>query len=268
MLKKWVESSRGRTYYWIARKQNAPVLFFLHGLGADHTLFERQAGYFGEKFTLLAWDAPGQGASRPYSDATMLHQAVELKRILDQEGIQRCVLVGQSMGGMLAQLFIDHWPERVRAFVGIGTCPMDRSYYSKSDLKWLSRVGSLTRLFPFRMLHFSLAHRASRSFYGRANMRAALEIYDRKSLCGLMGDAYASLLKEMDEAKITCPAMLLVGEKDRVGKVRALCIAWHERMGIPLYRVRAAGHNANADNSRSANRLIHAFLNSLPPDVD
>lgn len=267
MFKKWVESPRGRTYYWMLPKPGAPMLVFLHGLGADHTLFERQAEYFRDQYALLAWDAPGQGASRPYREPTLLHQAVELKRILDQESILRCILVGQSMGGMLAQVFIDHWPERVRAFVGIGTCPMDRCYYSKSDLKWLSRAGSLSKLFPFRLLHYCVAHCTSRSFYGRANMRAALEVYDRRALQCLMGDAYATLVREMDSVRLNCPALLLVGEKDRVGKVRSLCAVWHVRAGIPLYRVRAAGHNANADNPRSANRLMHAFFNSLPPEI-
>ena len=42
MIERWVESDRGRTRYWISRVQGAPVLAFLHGLGADHTQFDRQ----------------------------------------------------------------------------------------------------------------------------------------------------------------------------------------------------------------------------------
>lgn len=267
MLKKWVESPRGRTYYWSSEKRNAPVLVFLHGLGTDHTLFERQVAYFRDGYAILAWDAPGQGASRMYTDATLLHQAVELKRMLDQEAVVQCVLVGQGMGGMLAQLFTDHWPERVRAFIGIGTLPTDPAYYSPADLRRLGRTGRLCGLLPFRLLHFCMAHRLSRSFYGRANARAAMEVYDHRTLAQLLRSACDTLVREMRPMRLECPGLLLVGEKDRVRGVRALCAAWHSRSGIPLYRVRAGGHNANADNPRSANRLMHAFINSLAPEI-
>lgn len=267
MEKKWVESSRGRTYYWISRRAGAPVLVFLHGLSADHTLFDKQIDYFRENYTVLAWDAPAHGASRPYADFTMLHCAVELKRVLDAEEIRRCVLVGQSMGGMIAQTFIAHWPERVRGFVGVDTCPMDPAFYSKSDRRRIGWAGKLARLYPFKTLHFGIARRSSRTVYGRANMRVALEAYSRRELCALMEAAYGAMLRELDAGLPSCPTLLLVGEKDRIGKVRAYCAAWRERTGAPLYRIRAAGHNANADNPRSANYLIHAFVNSLPLEL-
>ena len=264
MTEKWVETTRGTIHYWISRREGAPALVFLHGLTADHTLFDAQIEYFERAFTVLAWDAPGHGASRPYTDYNMLHCATELRRILDAEGIGRCVLIGQSMGGMLAQVFIDHWPERARGFVGIGTCPMDRSYYSKSDLGWIGRIGGIVKLFPFRSLHALIARGTSRTHEGRRAMRRMLSEYGREELCALIRRSYRGLLRGLEDANaIHCPTLLLMGEKDRVGKVRLYCRAWRDRENLPLYRIRDAGHNANADNPRSTNRLIRAFLNSL-----
>lgn len=267
MVERWVESSRGRTHYWISRKAGAPALVFLHGMTADHTLFDRQIEYFRQDYTVLAWDAPAHGASRPYEDFSFLHSVVELKRILDAEEIRRCVMIGQSMGGMQAQVFIAHWPERVRGFVGIDTCPTDARFYKESELRWLARVGGLCRLYPFKTLHFGIAHRSARTVYGRANMRVALEAYSRRELIALMGACYGAMAREVDAGIPQCPTLLLMGEKDRVGRVRAYCAAWHGRTGAPLYRVRKAGHNANADNPRSVNRRIHAFVNSLPVEI-
>lgn len=265
MKEKWVESPRGRVHYWISRRADAPALVFLHGLAADHTLFDKQIEYFRDQYTLLSWDAPAHGASRPYADFSMLHCAVELKRILDAEGIGRCVLIGQDVGGMIAQLFIDHWPERVRGFVGVGTGPMEAAFYAKDARRWIARAGKRARLYPFKLLHRALARGAARTLYGRATMRVALEVYDRRELCALLDACCGALLREMDAGLPHCPALLLAGEKDR--RARATGAAWRQRMELPLYRVRAAGRNACADNPRSANRLIHAFVNSLPLEI-
>ena len=268
MAEKWVESPRGRTHYWISRRPGAQVLVFLHPLAADHTLFDRQAEYFREKYTVLAWDAPGHGASRPYADLTMLHCAVELKRILDAEKIDRCVLVGQSLGGMIAQTFIAHWPERVRGFVGIGTWPMSAGFHKKTGLRRpLRRSLRLSPLYPFRTLHCALSRRAGRTLRARSSLRVAEEVFRRRELVALVRAVCASLLRELDAGLPACPTLLLVGERDRADGVRALCAAWRDRSGVPLYRVRAAGRCAAADNPRSANRLIHAFLNSLPLEL-
>ena len=267
MAEKWVESPRGRTHYWISRKPGAPTLVFLHPLAADHTLFDRQAEYFREEYTVLAWDAPGHGASRPYADFSMLHCAVELKRILDAERIDRCVLVGQSLGGMIAQTFIAHWPERVRGFVGVGVWPMDEAFFRKADLHRLRRAARAIRLCPFKSLHFLLSRRAGKTLRARAGLRVAAEVFRRRDLVALTGAACAALFREMDVGLPACPTLLLVGEKDRADGVRARCAAWRERTGAHLYRVRGAGRCAAADNPASANRLIHAFLNSLPLEL-
>lgn len=264
MTKKWIESARGAVCYWISRKTGAPVLVFLHGFGADHTLFAAQLEYFARAYTVIAWDEPGWGESRPYAECNMLHAATELRRILEAEGIERCVLIGHSLGGMLAQTFIDHWPEKVRGFVGIGTCPMDRSFYSRDVSARIERIPKLARLFPFRTLHAWIARRSCRSPQARAQMKRALRGYGRDELCALAWRDSRALVHGLEDARLVrCPVLLLVGEKDRVGRVRALCRAWRERTGAPLYRVRGAGHAAQADNPRSANRLIAMFLNKL-----
>lgn len=264
MTKKWIESSRGAVYYWISRKPGGPALFFLHGFGADHTLFQAQIEYFARTHTVIAWDGPGWGESRPYAECNMLHAATELRRILEAEKIESCVLIGHSLGGMLAQTFIDHWPERVRGFVGIGTCPMDRRYYSKGDLARIERFGKRAKLFPFRSLHALIALRSCRTGEGRARMRRALGQYSRAGLCALARRDSHGLLHALEDARaIRCPVLLLVGERDHVARTRALCQAWRERAGVPLYRVRGAGHAAHVDNPRSVNRLIGAFLNKL-----
>ena len=59
MIKKQVEDAQGAVAYWISDsvRPEKETLFFLHGLTADHTMFEQQIRCFDKGFNLIAWDA-------------------------------------------------------------------------------------------------------------------------------------------------------------------------------------------------------------------
>ena len=266
MTEKYVESLNGRTCYWISRPKSggaARCLVFLHGMTADHTLFEKQLEFFSADFTVLAWDAPAHGRSRPYRDPAYANAVGELERILAAENITRAVFIGQSMGGFHTQSFLTRHPETVEGFVGIDTCPYGEGYYSRSDRWWLRQVGWMSRLFPLRILKRSIAKAAAVTGYARKNMLRALAPYGKEELCRLMGLGFAGFLEENRDLRITCPVVLIAGERGGIGKARQYNRAWHEHTGFPLYWVKQAGHNANCDNPVEVNRIIAEFIAGL-----
>lgn len=65
MTEKYYESERGKVYYWITKKDTPLTLVFLHGLTANHHLFDMQTAVFSENYNTIVWDAPAHGKSRP-----------------------------------------------------------------------------------------------------------------------------------------------------------------------------------------------------------
>ena len=262
MEEKRYTSPRGTVHYWLRRQAGGerPCLVFLHGLLADHTLFEKQLEHFGRTYTVLAWDAPAHGRSRPCAPFYCAGAAEDLKGILDREGLESCVLLGQSMGGFIGQSFLLRWPERVRGFVGIDTCPYGEGYYSASDRWWLRQVGRMARLYPDGVLRRSVAKNAAKTPRAYENMLRSMAVYPKDELCRLLGIGMAGLLEENQDLEISCPVLLMAGEDDRTGKVRRYNRQWHERTGFPLYIVKGAGHNANLDQWEDVNCRIGQFL--------
>ena len=158
MQKAKIYDSIGNIAYWRSDvlDLSRDTLFFLHGLTGDHTMFEQQFSTFEEHYNIIAWDAPAHGESRPYSDFTYENAANGLKKILDECGIHMVVLIGQSMGGFIAQAFICRYPEMVKGFVAIDSTPYG-DYYSKSDIWWLRQIEWMSKLFPTKLLKSSMA---------------------------------------------------------------------------------------------------------------
>lgn len=265
MGEKFVKSLRGKVFYWISDKwdKKKQTVFFLHGLTADHTMFEMQVEYFSEKYNVIVWDAPAHGKSRPYTEFSYANAVEELDNILVENAIDKVILVGQSLGGYFSQSFIRSYPQKVTAFVGIDTTPYGEIYYSKLD-KWLLRqVEWMAHLYPYEMMKRAIAKQVSVTDYGYINMLSMLGQYSKNELCHLMGIGYAAFLDDNTDMNIECPVLILLGENDKTGKVQQYNKAWAKKTRYPLIIIKNAAHNANVDNPMEVNNAIEAFLERL-----
>ena len=264
MQKKIIDDSIGNIVYWKSDtfELTRYTLFFLHGLTGDHTMFEQQVPFFEDVYNIIAWDAPAHAESRPYLRFTYENASNGLKKILDECGVSNVVLIGQSMGGYIAQAFICRYPEMVKAFVSIDSTPYG-DYYSKSDKWWLRQIEWMSKLFPEKLLKSSMAKQNALSEIGRSNMASMIEGYRKAELCKLMGIGYAGFLDDNRVCELPCPVLLIVGEKDNTGKVKAYNKEWAKRTGYPLVWISNAAHNSNVDNPSVVNETIIGFIENL-----
>ena len=256
----------GSVHYWVdgTAGLDAVWLVFLPGLTADHTLFDAQTSHFSGKANCLVWDAPAHGASRPYPlDFTMDDYAGILRDILQVEGIVGPVLVGQSLGGYVAQAFVDLYPGEVAGFVSIDSAPLKRRYYPTWEVKALRHTKGMYQAIPWALLKPWGSVGAATTAQGRANMRSFMDSYAKREYVELAAHGYRMLADAVESGRaydIDCPALLLCGEKDRAGDVKPFNRKWTAGDGIPLVWVPGAGHNSNVDNPAFVNEQIERFL--------
>jgi pimeloyl-ACP methyl ester carboxylesterase len=94
-----------------------PVLILLHGLAAEGDHWLGVAAPLRRHFRVLVPDLPGFGSSQPPGGLSfrIADQAQRLEAWLDRLQIDRCTLVGNSMGAWIAAEFSSRHPDRVRA---------------------------------------------------------------------------------------------------------------------------------------------------------
>ncbi|MEZ4368899.1 MAG: alpha/beta hydrolase [Kofleriaceae bacterium] len=123
------------------RGDRGPAVVLANGLGGTYVAFEHLYDVLGD-YRVLCWDYRGLYASGPAADPranTVAHQVADLVELLDHEGIDRCVVVGWSMGVQVAfELTRDH-AERVAGIFAInGTA--GRAFHTVMSSRHLKRV--------------------------------------------------------------------------------------------------------------------------------
>ena len=257
--------SKGVIYYWVNELlKERKTLVFLPGLTADHRLFEKQVDYFESRYNIIVWDAPGHGASRPFTLSFSLEDKARwLHEILCAEGVEHPILVGQSMGGYVAQMYMQLYPHTVDAFVSIDSAPLQRQYLSGFEIWCLKHVENMYRWYPWKSLKSAGARGCAVSEYGRQLMYTMLSDYTHGEYASLAAHGYRILAEAIEQNlpyEIDCPAMLICGERDMAGSAKRYNIEWTKRTGIPLVWVPNAGHNANTDQPELVNTLIEKML--------
>ena len=79
--------------------------------------------------------------------------------------------------------------------------------------------------------------------------------------------AYDYFPRENKDAAFLFPVLILVGEKDSTGKVKAYCKAWAEQTGYPLHYIQGAKHFSNGDNPAQVNKEISCSMEGLKTDA-
>lgn len=99
--------------------RDAPALIMLHGFGSSLETWEPWARALSGQYRVIRLDLPGFGLTGPdstgdYSDARTL---AIIGTLMDQLGLPRAVLVGNSLGGRFAWEFAARYPQRVAKLV-------------------------------------------------------------------------------------------------------------------------------------------------------
>jgi 3-oxoadipate enol-lactonase len=167
----------------------APILY-LHSLGADLRIFDQVVARLPQR-PHLRFDLRGHGLSdAPAGDYAIAQLADDALRVLDAAGADKAVLVGVSVGGMVAlRAALDH-PERVAGLVLSNTAAKlgeEDVWRARMDTVFEQGVASLAdstlmRWFPEEFRHANPAMTA-----GLGNMIARTSAAGYAGVCAALG---------------------------------------------------------------------------------
>lgn len=202
-------------HYRLSGSVAAPrTLVFLNSLGSDFRIWDEVAAALAATYRVLQYDKRGHGLSdAPPAPYTMRDHTDDLASLLDALGIEKDVLIGVSVGGMIAQDFAAAYPTRVEGLVlcdtglKIGTAEIWNERIAAAEAGELARIapGALARWF-------------TKEFFKEqpAAGRGYLNMMVRTSSAGYAGTCAALRDTDLHEqtAALKVPALVLCGAED------------------------------------------------------
>lgn len=262
MTHKTISSNRGTVHYWINGSGEHSIVF-THGATMDHGMFQHQMDHFAQRYRVISWDVPLHGLSRPYKEFSLKHAADDLIQILNAENINRAHLVGQSMGAYIVQIAALDYPDRVVSLSIVDSSPIQFSYYSKLDRWLLSITPILLKLYPHGYLIRTIAAQVALNESARSYALDVLKTFTTREIAEIMAGVYAGLLQYDQDFRLPCPLLIIYGERDTSGKVKAYSDRWAKLENREMKVIPNAAHNSNMDNPEEFNKALEDFLQKI-----
>jgi pimeloyl-ACP methyl ester carboxylesterase len=109
---------------------SGPALLLLHGLGCEHTTWDPVIRQLARKYTVIAPDLLGHGASdKPRADYSVGGYANGMRDLLTVLGVDKVTVVGHSFGGGVAMQFAYQFPERCERLVLVSSGGVSREVH-------------------------------------------------------------------------------------------------------------------------------------------
>lgn len=162
-----------------------PVLLFVHGWQADHSVWHEVIRALGNETHVVAIDLRGSGESQNAAGPYELERfAADLREFIEMRGLAPVIVVGHSMGATVALRFAADAPELVSGLVLIAPVPASGGGYSEKGEAYLRATAGdpiavrnwLSRTFSSEPVETTLALLCAAA--AKTRPQAALESFD------------------------------------------------------------------------------------------
>jgi pimeloyl-ACP methyl ester carboxylesterase len=251
--------ANGETIFYIDEGAGPPVLF-IHSLGSNNSLYVDQIAALKDRYRCIAPDCRGHGASSYNGTFTVEEAAADHKAVLDHLGIDKCHIVGLSMGGPIALNFNTRWPDVAQSMVIIDSFARvragaeDRIYATQEAVAYLS------------MLEFGNQYAGDR-LMPTTPIDKLDELAAEIAKCP--SKAYVDTVRAIftydgigDLARVTAPTLVLIGDSDDATPMSESEFIRDGIAGSKIHVIADAGHLSTIDSPAEVTAELSAFLSA------
>lgn len=239
-----------------------PVMF-VHGFGEDGNVWDNQVEFLKDRYWLLVPDIPGSGRSEMINDMSMEGMAEVLHSIIHQENIEKCTVIGHSMGGYITLALVEHYWNHVNAFALFHSTAFpdteEKKETRKKGIEFIKQHGA----FEF------LKTTTPNLFSPNSKSQIPVLINDFIStLDSFTPDAlisyYHAMMKRPDRTNVLKttkdPVLFIAGEHDNAIPLNDVLKQCYLSEKSYIHILKNSGHMGMMEETEKANRMLEEFL--------
>ena len=218
---------------FIEQGQGQPLIL-LHGNGESCDYFEHQIAYFSKQYHVLALDTRGHGQSpRGEKPFTIQQFAEDLHDFMDENGIEKAVILGFSDGGNIALTFALKYPERVEKMI------VDGANLFPSGVK------------PLYQWPIEIGYRIAKMFSKKSD-----KALHNAEMLGLMVNE--PHIEPSELSHLTMPVLVVAGTKDMIKESHTRLI--YKSLPNAQMNIIKGDHFVANKNANAFNKVVDEFL--------
>ncbi|GEN76819.1 alpha/beta fold hydrolase [Chryseobacterium hagamense] len=243
------------------------TLVLLHGFMENLSIWNDMEPHLSEDFSLVKIDLPGHGQSEIIAEVqTMELMAEEVKKVLDDQNLNKVHLLGHSMGGYVSLAFAEKYPDSLKSLTLFFS-----TYFPDDAEKKEQRIKS------YRIIKDAFAHYARAGVPNLFNpnekdilegkTETALETALSTNNLGALASA-KGMVERTDKRHILenldAKILILAGKHDNAVKTGVMIRNLPDRTNIKSY-ILDCGHNGHWEKPAICAAVINTeLLHNLP----
>ncbi len=275
---KTLETSAGKLHYHVAGSDKLPSLLVLHGSGPGVTgwaNFSENLDLFSQNFHCLILDLPGYGLSDSVTGNPVQVCVEAIGAFLEGLKIDKCSIIGNSLGGIVAGLFAAYNPDKVSKLVSIGGLGINifssfpaqgltlLSEFSEDPTRerivsWLSAM-----VYDQSLVTEELINSRFEQALEPKTLETTRQLYSKDAI-NAMADIFSgpdATQRLAHLSSIQAPTLLTWGRDDRVSPVDMALLPMRLIPNCELHVFPKCGHWAMIEQKEAFENVVNAFLN-------
>lgn len=245
----------------VSGPQGGPSLVLIHALGTDLTIWDGLIPLLPAALRILRFDLRGHGQSdtppAPYAMGQLVRDA---ERLIDHFGLKDAVVLGLSVGGLIAQGLAIKRLDQVRAMILSNTAAR-----IGSETQWNTRIATVRDGGMASIADATLERWFGRKWRDRpdaADWHARLCAANAQGWCGTAA-AIAGTDFYTTTATLTLPTLAIAGDRDGSTPPDLIRETADLIRGSRFHLIRGAGHLPFIEKPQDYATAVTDFLTSI-----
>jgi pimeloyl-ACP methyl ester carboxylesterase len=246
--------------------EGTPVVL-LHGFAEDSNIWNEQVLFLQKHCRLIIPDLPGSGRSGMLekNNITIEDYAACINALLDNECIDRCILIGHSMGGYITLAFAEMYAEKLLAFGFVHS-----SAFADNEEKIASRKKGIEMMeeygvFPF--LKNTIPNLFSENYKKQHAERVSELIEQGKKFSKeALIQYYTAMMKRAGRTKVLekskVPVLFIIGSEDKAAPLDDLLQQVHLPKISYIHILQGCGHMSMWEKADELNNYLLGFISN------